>query len=52
MPKSKRDKKISLTKVDKKPGLETKQKVVDTVRNSVDTYARYKKVFLWICGTS
>jgi len=40
MPKSKRDKKISLTKVDKKPGLETKQKVVDTVRNSVDTYAR------------
>ena len=55
MPKSKRDKKISLTKVDKKPGLETKQKVVDTVRNSVDTYAWYKKVYLvylWICGTS
>lgn len=40
MPKSKRDKKISLTKVDKKPGLETKQKVVDTVRNSVDNFAR------------
>merc|ERR1719192_1313779 len=40
MPKSKRDKKISLTKVEKKSGLETKQKVVDSVRNCVDTYAR------------
>jgi len=40
MPKSKRDKKISLTKVEKKAGLETKQKLVDSVRNSVDTYAR------------
>nr|ALS04822.1 mRNA turnover 4-like protein [Pseudodiaptomus poplesia] len=40
MPKSKRDKKISLTQVDKKNGLETKQKLVDTVRNCVDTYAR------------
>jgi len=40
MPKSKRDKKISLTKVEKKPGLETKQKLVDNVRNCVDTYAR------------
>ena len=41
MPKSKRDKKISLTKVEKKVGLETKQKLVDNVRNCVDTYARY-----------
>ncbi|XP_023325449.1 mRNA turnover protein 4 homolog [Eurytemora carolleeae] len=40
MPKSKRDKKISLTKVEKKVGLETKQKLVDNVRNCVDTYAR------------
>jgi len=40
MPKSKRDKKISLTKVEKKPGLETKQKLVDSVRSSVDSYAR------------
>eukprot|EP00088_Acartia_fossae_P048012 TRINITY_DN5222_c0_g1_i5.p1 TRINITY_DN5222_c0_g1~~TRINITY_DN5222_c0_g1_i5.p1 ORF type:complete len:239 (+),score=50.88 TRINITY_DN5222_c0_g1_i5:41-757(+) len=40
MPKSKRDKKISLTKVEKKVGLETKQKLVENVRNSVDTYSR------------
>eukprot|EP00088_Acartia_fossae_P041060 TRINITY_DN42936_c0_g1_i1.p1 TRINITY_DN42936_c0_g1~~TRINITY_DN42936_c0_g1_i1.p1 ORF type:complete len:242 (+),score=72.95 TRINITY_DN42936_c0_g1_i1:37-762(+) len=40
MPKSKRDKKISLTKVEKKVGLETKQKLIDNVRNAVDTYSR------------
>ena len=40
MPKSKRDKKISLTKVEKKQGLETKQKLVENVRISVDNYAR------------
>ena len=41
MPKSKRDKKISLTKVDKKVGLETKQKLIENVRNAVDTYSRF-----------
>jgi len=40
MPKSKRDKKVSLTKVDKKNGLETKQKLVDNIRTGVDNYAR------------
>jgi len=40
MPKSKRDKKISLTKVDKKNGLERKQNLVDTIRTGVDSYAR------------
>jgi len=40
MPKSKRDKKISLTRVDKKPGLETKAALVDKVRGAVDDYAR------------
>jgi mRNA turnover protein 4 len=40
MPKSRRDKKISLTKVDKKVGLESKQKLVDNIRSAVDNYAR------------
>jgi len=40
MPKSKRDKKISLTRVEKKNGLETKQKLVDKIRTGVDNYAR------------
>lgn len=40
MPKSKRDKKISLTRVDKKPGLETKAALVEKVRGAVDDYAR------------
>ncbi len=44
MPKSKRDKKISLTKVEKKQGLETKQKLVESVRSSVDNYARYSLI--------
>merc|ERR1719347_2282757 len=40
MPKSKRDKKISLTRVEKKNGLETKAALVDKVRTAVDSYAR------------
>ena len=40
MPKSKRDKKISLTRVEKKKGLETKTALVDKVRSAVDNYAR------------
>jgi len=40
MPKSKRDKKISLTRVEKKGGLETKAALVDRVRTAVDNYAR------------
>ena len=40
MPKSKRDKKISLTRVEKKKGLETKAALVDKVRSAVDNYAR------------
>jgi hypothetical protein len=45
MPKSKRDKKISLTKVEKKQGLETKQKLVENIRTSVDNYARLVIIF-------
>ncbi|XP_028853899.1 mRNA turnover protein 4 homolog [Denticeps clupeoides] len=37
MPKSKRDKKVSLTKTAKK-GLETKQKLIEELRQCVDTY--------------
>ena len=40
MPKSKRDKKISLTRTEKKPGLETKAALVEKVRGAVDNYAR------------
>ena len=40
MPKSKRDKKISLTRVEKKNGLETKAALVEKVRSAVDNYAR------------
>jgi len=39
MPKSKRDKKISLTRT-KKKGLETKQNLVEEMRKCVDEYAR------------
>lgn len=39
MPKSKRDKKISLTKTSKK-GLALKQQIVEDVRNCVEKYAR------------
>jgi len=40
MPKSKRDKKIALTKTQKKFGLETKQAFVDKIRTSIDKYPR------------
>ncbi|XP_058487269.1 mRNA turnover protein 4 homolog [Solea solea] len=43
MPKSKRDKKISLTKTAKK-GLESKQKLIEELRKCVDTY-RYLFIF-------
>lgn len=39
MPKSRRDKRISLTRT-KKKGLETKQNLIEEVRDSVDKYAR------------
>ncbi|ELU10513.1 hypothetical protein CAPTEDRAFT_156508 [Capitella teleta] len=39
MPKSKRDKKISLTQTNKK-GLELKQKLIEDIHNCVDQYAR------------
>lgn len=39
MPKSKRDKKISLTQTRKK-GLDLKQKVIEEIRDTVDKYAR------------
>jgi len=39
MPKSKRDKKISLTQTRKK-GLDLKQKVIEEIRDTVDNYAR------------
>lgn len=39
MPKSKRDKKISLTRT-KKKGLETKQNLVEEIRKCIDEYAR------------
>jgi len=40
MPKSKREKKISLTRTKKRNGLEFKQNLVDNVRSAVDNYAR------------
>ncbi|KAL1516860.1 hypothetical protein ABEB36_000700 [Hypothenemus hampei] len=43
MPKSKRDKKISLTKTDKK-GLALKQKIVEDVRNCIE---KYNSVYLF-----
>ncbi|KAI4470030.1 mrna turnover protein 4 mrto4 [Holotrichia oblita] len=43
MPKSKRDKKISLTKTDKK-GLAFKQKIVEDVRNCVE---KYKSIYVF-----
>lgn len=39
MPKSRRDKRISLTRT-KKKGLETKQSLIEEVRDSVDKYAK------------
>merc|ERR1712141_307784 len=40
MPKSKRDRKVALSKTTKKVGLETKQAIVDKIRSCVDTYPR------------
>lgn len=40
MPKSKRDKKISLTRTTKKGGLQFKQSLVEEIRKSVENYAR------------
>lgn len=40
MPKSKRDRKIALSKTTKKVGLETKQAIVDKIRSNVDNYPR------------
>jgi len=40
MPKSKRDRKIALSKTQKKIGLETKQAMVDKIRGAVDEYPR------------
>ena len=40
MPKSRRDRKITLSKTQKKVGLEFKQGLVDKLRGSVDDYAR------------
>jgi len=40
MPKSKRDKRIALSKTQKKVGLETKQALVDKIRECVDQYPR------------
>ena len=39
MPKSKRDRKVTLTKTSKKGGLEFKQGLVQRIRESVDTYS-------------
>jgi len=40
MPKSKRDRKVTLSKTQKKVGLETKQSIVDKIRQCVDEYPR------------
>lgn len=45
MPKSKRDKKVSLTKTDKK-GLALKQRIVDDVRSCVE---KYNSVYVFTC---
>ena len=39
MPKSKRDRKVTLTKTSKKGGLEFKQGLIQRIRESVDTYS-------------
>ena len=39
MPKSKRDRKVTLTKTAKKGGLVFKQGLIDRIRQSVDTYS-------------
>jgi len=40
MPKSKRDRKVTLSKTEKKAGLEFKQDLVEKIRNCVNDYAR------------
>ena len=40
MPKSRRDRKITLSQVKKKVGLESKQAIVEKVRSAVEEHAR------------
>lgn len=40
MPKSRRDKRVTLAKTQKKVGLESKQALVDKIRTAVDDHAR------------
>jgi mRNA turnover protein 4 len=40
MPKSRRDRQITLSKTRKRPGLETKQALVDKIRKAVDETSR------------
>ena len=40
MPKSRRDRTVTLSKTRKKVGLEFKQSLVDKIRKAVDDYAR------------
>jgi len=40
MPKSKRDRKVTLSKVTKKIGLNFKQELIDKIRQAVDDYDR------------
>jgi mRNA turnover protein 4 len=40
MPKSKRDRKVALSKVTKKVGLNFKQELIDKIRSAVDEYDR------------
>jgi mRNA turnover protein 4 len=40
MPKSKRDRKVTLSKVTKKVGLNVKQELIDKIREAVDKYER------------
>ena len=40
MPKSKRDRKVTLSKVSKKVGLNFKQELIDKIRQAIDKYER------------
>ena len=46
MPKSRRDRKVTLSKVKKRTGLETKQALVDRLRSAVDDKER---IFVFSC---
>jgi len=46
MPKSRRDRKVTLSKVKKRIGLETKQQLVTKVREAVDEHSR---LFVFAC---